>query len=82
MAVPIIETETLDAMRALEDYVGRCHIRTFDGRSYTCDVQVSEDNPHDNAGLVVNFSLSVTKIDPVELDGMKLEDWESDELEQ
>lgn len=82
VAVPIIETETLDAMRALEDYVGRCHIRTFDGRSYTCDVQVSEDNPHDNAGLVVNFSLSVTKIDPVELDGMKLEDWESDELEQ
>lgn len=82
VAVPIIETETVDAMRALEEYVGRCHIRTYDGRSFTCDVQVSEDNPHDNAGLVVNFSMTVTKIDPVELDGVKLKDWQTNELEQ
>jgi hypothetical protein len=61
-------------MRRLSEYVGRCHVRTPEGSSYTADVQCQEDWAHDQAGKIVSFSLTITKVDQ-NVDGMTYEEF-------
>lgn len=61
-------------MRELADYTGICHIRTPEGSSYSCNIDVSENKAHSNWDLVT-YTLSVTRIDPETLDGVTYEDW-------
>ena len=78
MAAAVIDaddTETIEAMRRLAVHPGICHIRTKDGSSYAADVQVSEDRKQATAHKVVTFSLKVTRVDPEEMDGMTLAEW-------
>ena len=78
IAGTVIATEdpdTIEAMRRLAVYPGICHIRTKDGSSYSADVQVSEDMKQAGAHKIVNFSLKITRVDPEELDGMTLAEW-------
>jgi hypothetical protein len=57
-------------------------VRTPDGSSYTADVEVSEDRNYKEAGKVVSYTLTVTKVDVQELDGMTLAEWEETHPEE
>lgn len=76
VAVTQIDADMIPAMRRLFNYLGNVHIRTKDGSSFTADIQGNEDNPHEKHGEVVTYSMDVTAIEPVKLDGMTLEQWE------
>ena len=75
------DAEDITALRRLAEHAGQCHVRTTDGSSFTADLQVAEDRSHDNKA-VANFSITGTRIDPQELDGLTYEKWaEGNELE-
>ena len=63
------------SMRGLANYAGPAHIRTPDGSSVTCDIQVKETSSYREAK--VTYSLAVKVVDPQEPDGMTLEQWQS-----
>ena len=54
---------------------GICHVRTKDGSSYAADVQVSESRKHDKGQRIVDFSLSITRVDPEDYDGLTYAEW-------
>lgn len=68
-----IDTGELMDMRDLAAYAGPAHIRTPDGSSFSCDIQVTEDASYNDKK--VKYSLSVKGIDPEEPDGLTLEEW-------
>ena len=61
------------AMRDLADYAGIAHIRTPDGSSMACDIQVRE--AMDYKSKRVSYTLAVQAIDPQRNDGMTLDEW-------
>ena len=67
------DTGELMDMRDLAAYAGPAHIRTPDGSSFSCDIQVTEDASYSDKK--VKYSLSVKGIDPEEPDGLTLEEW-------
>ena len=74
--------DVIEGLRRLAEYTGICHVRTLDGSSYSADLQVQEDRDHDDYGVKASFSISGTRVDPEEPDGLTLEEWsEGDELE-
>ena len=66
----------MKGIRSLAEYADICHIRTPDGSSYACDIQVSDSLGHDTAGKINSFQLTITKVDPEDYDGMTLAAWE------
>lgn len=79
VAVPADETDTVEAMRRLSVYTGVCHVRTPEGSSFSADVQVSEKWSHKSAGKIVEFTISITRVDPQELAGMTYAEWITEE---
>lgn len=77
-AITVLDQEMLKDVRRLADYPGICHVRTADGSSYAADVQVSEDYTDDDKGMVTNYSLSITRVDPQGFEGMAKEQWEEE----
>ena len=75
VAVTATDQETIEAMRRLATHTGICHVRTKDGSSYAADVQVSEAYSLSDGHKLASFSLSITRVDPEELDGMTLAEW-------
>jgi len=75
VTIPLIEQDTIDAMRRLADYPDICHVRTVDGSSFAADVQVSENREHDDRGMLVSFELETQKVDAQEPEGMTFERW-------
>lgn len=69
------DEDVINGLRLLSEYTGICHIRTLDGSSFKADLQVQEDRDHDDYGTKASFSISATRVDPEELDGMTLEQW-------
>ena len=69
------ETDTgeLMDMRDLANYAGAAHIRTPDGSSFTCDIQVSEDASYGTSK--VSYNLTIKGIGAQEPDGMTLAEW-------
>lgn len=65
-----------ELMRRLAIYPGICHVRTPDGSSFPADVQVEEERSTDSPRLIA-FSLSISRVDAEEFDGMTLEEWEA-----
>ena len=80
-AITVLDQDVLQVVRRLAEHPGICHVRTADGSSYAADVQVSEDRVHDDQEMVVNYSLSITRVDSQGFDGMTLEQWQ-DETEE
>lgn len=62
------------AVRDLADYAGAAHIRTPDGSSFSCDIQVRETI--DMKTRRVSYTLTVKAIDPEAPAGMTLEEWQ------
>jgi len=63
-------------LRKLADYHGICHIRTPEGSSYACNINISENNVFSD-GYKVNYTITATRIDPETLDGLTFEEWSS-----
>lgn len=68
------EPELIEKMRRLSDYPGICHIRTPEGSSFSCDIQVSETIDGANP-QIVEFDLTISKVDAEEEDGMTYTQW-------
>lgn len=77
--VVLEDPETIVKMRRLAVWPGICHVRTPEGSSYAADVQVSESMSYEKAGKIAEFSLSVSRVDAEELDGVLYDDWEATE---
>ena len=71
------DADTIEGMRHLADYHGICHIRTPEGSSYACDIQVTENNAYSD-GIIVSYVLTATRVDPEGLDGMTYEEYIND----
>ena len=69
------DQDTIRAMRRLAEYPGICHIRTKDGSSFACDIQVKEDVKYSEGHKFANYALSVARVDPEELDGTTYDEW-------
>lgn len=76
-SVSLKEEGLIEKMRRLSDYPGICHIRTPEGSSFSCDIQVSE-TVNGNTPHITTFSLSVSKVDSENLDGMSYEQWRAE----
>lgn len=63
------------AMRGLAGYAGVAHIRTPDGSSLTCDIQIDEAQAYNTKK--VSYTLTIMAIDPGEPVGMTLTEWEA-----
>lgn len=73
----VIDPDTIKAMRALASYAGICHIRTPEGSSFACDIQVSESR-EGSTQKVVSFSLTIKQVDTEGFDGMTYEEWKKE----
>ena len=71
------EEEDFKNLRRLADYPGICHVRTPDGSSFNADVQVGDALSYQNAGRLVEATLTCTRVDAAQLDGMTYEEWSS-----
>lgn len=73
--VTLTDTEDISAMRRLAAYPGICHIRTVEGSSYACNIDVTEKTPGGYDGKRVDYTLKITRVDPEGYDGMTYDDW-------
>lgn len=67
------DIDTMIAMRGLAGYSGAAHIRTPDGSSFACDIQIKESTGYKNEQ--VTYSLMIEKVDAQQPEGMTLEEW-------
>lgn len=77
--VTIKDQDVMKKFRRLAAYPGICHLRTVDGSSFACDIQVSEDRSYDKDTVRAEYSFSVTRVDPEEPEGLTLEEWINEE---
>ena len=68
--------DVIEAVRRLADNAGICHVRTKDGSSYAADVQVSEKYNYASGLKTYDYTLAITRVEPEELEGMTLADWQ------
>ena len=74
--IPIeVEPEQIEALRRLANYPGVCHVRTPDGSSFSADVQVKDDREEKWTHRLSKTSLTITKVDHVNLDGLTYDQW-------
>ena len=70
------DTDTIAEMRRLAAYTGICHVRTPDGSSYAADVQVSEARKQGTGHAIIEFTLTITRVDTETLEGMTYAEWQ------
>lgn len=75
VAITLLDMDEIRQMRRLATYPGLCHIRTYDGSNFDCNIDVSESRSHDKGGYVVNYSMKITRVDPQGYDGLTLKEW-------
>ena len=75
-AIPGRDDDVIEAVRRLADNAGICHVRTKDGSSYAADVQVSEKYNYASGLKTYEYTLAITRVEPEELEGMTLADWQ------
>lgn len=75
VTITTYDQDTIRQLRRLAEYNGICHVRTLDGSSYSCDIQVSESRASDKLNVISSFSFDITRIDSQEYDGVTYEQW-------
>lgn len=81
LVVATDDPDTIRQFKMLATWDGICHIRTPEGSSYACDIQVSDDMSHSTAGKAYEVSLDITRVDPEDLDGQEYSIWDYEESE-
>lgn len=71
--------EQIQVFRSLAAYAGICHVRTPEGSSFAADVQVQENVGFSDGAQTASFSLSITRVDSEDLDGLTFEEWSEGE---
>lgn len=71
----VTDQEEIEMLRRLAVYTGLCHVRTQSGSSYTASISVTEDHDHEKYGKMASFTMSITKSDPNEPDGLTYAEW-------
>lgn len=74
------DPETIQAMRRLATYAGICRIRTPEGSNYAANIEVKENREARKVNEVVKFSIDITRVDDVNLDGVEYDAWIRDEV--
>lgn len=69
------DEDAFRTLRRLASYTGICHVRTPEGSSFSADVQVSESMNYQEAGRILNLSLTITRVDGEEPDGIPYSEW-------
>ena len=77
--VTVEDQASMQDLRRLAAYPGICHIRTVDGSSYACDIEISVDRQYDQETVRATYNLDITKVDTDSLDGMTYAEWEMGE---
>lgn len=75
VTVPLNDPAVFRSIRRLAQYTELCHVRTLDGSVMTCNVDVDDDFGYDTAGKIQEVKLDFTRVDPVDLDAVPLDDW-------
>lgn len=75
VAVSLLDQQTIQAMRRLAVHTGICHVRTSDGSSYACNIEVSDKYSHNTGRMVIEYELSITRVESEGYDGMTLAEW-------
>ena len=75
-AIPVEDMDVILALRRLSQHTGICHVRTQDGSSYAANVQVGDGLSHEKAGRVLEYTLTITGVDPEGYEGVTLEQWQ------
>lgn len=81
LVVATNDPDTIRQFKMLATWDGICHIRTPEGSSYACDIQVSDDMSYNTAGKAYEVSLDITRVDPEGLDGQEYSIWDYEESE-
>ena len=74
------DQDDMKLFRKLATRPGRCHVRTVDGSSFNCDIQVKEDRRYDKETIRGTYSLSVSEVDSDDLDGLTFDEWYGTEV--
>lgn len=70
-----LDPEDYESFRDLGDYPGLCHVRSIEGANYTANIDVSDSSTFNSLEHQHDISLTINRVDNVDLDGMTLEDW-------
>ena len=81
LVVKTTDPETIQQLKLLAIWDGICHLRTPDGSSYACDIEVQDDMSHSSAGKAYSVTLNITRVDAEELDGQPYNIWNYEESE-
>jgi len=68
-----LEPEIIEGLSRLAEYPDICHIRMTDGSNFHANVNVNKSSSHDKYGLVTEYSLDITRVDPQGYDGINLD---------
>ena len=68
------DDELIQSMRRLAAFAGICHVRTRDGSSYPANVSVTESYNYATGVKSYDYTLSITGVDPEQLDGIPYEE--------
>ena len=79
LVVTTDDPETIQLLKLLAVWDRDCHMRTPDGSSFTCNIDVSDELSHSTAGKGYSVTMNVTRIDPEELDGQPFSVWNYEE---
>ena len=69
------DADEFSVLRRLAEYTGICHVRTPEGSSYSADVQVSDSLSYEDAGIINQVTLTITRVDAERLDGILYDEW-------
>ena len=70
------DDELIKRMRQLAAYAGICNVRSRDGSNYHANVAVNETYNYASGVKRYDYTLSITGVDPEQLDGITYEESE------
>lgn len=79
LVVSTNDPNTIRQFKMLATWDNICHIRTPDGSSYACNIEVSDDMSYSTAGKAYTVTLNITRVDPEGLDGQEYSIWDYEE---
>lgn len=79
LVVTTDDPDTIRQFKMLATWDAICHVRTPDGSSYACNIEVSDDMSYSTAGKAYTVTLNITRVDPEDLDGQEYSIWDYEE---
>lgn len=76
------ERDAVLALRKLAEYAGVCHVRTPEGSNFYANVDVQDNREERWVNRLSKVTLTVTRVDPTEEDGLTYEQWIEDQEEE